>query len=178
MSDAWSGGWPCAMLGLGHERYVAFLWVIELYCCFWWSFIWGPSSVVVAFKFGDVHICSYSSFQSKVIIYAIVIPIIKLLLTFFGNTLQLERCGTHRTASRRCIQMVQNISKWACPDMFAYIILMHLVRSLTVPPYFKANGRLETRWRQNWVEVGEGKIFETTTTTTTTTHFFLIRLYW
>ncbi|CAK9075150.1 Uncharacterized protein SCF082_LOCUS36466 [Durusdinium trenchii] len=78
-----------------------------------------------------------------VIIYAIVIPIIKLLLTFFGNTLQLASCGNHRRASRRCIQVVQNISKWACPDMFAYIILMHLVRSLTVPPYFKANGRLD-----------------------------------
>lgn len=95
---------------------------------------------------GLIHLLSDTGGQlgaALVIIYAIVIPIIKLLLTFFGNTLQLERCGTHRTASRRCIQMVQNISKWACPDMFAYIILMHLVRSLTVPPYFKANGRLD-----------------------------------
>ena len=30
----------------------------------------------------------------------------------------------------RCIQVVQNISKWACPDMFAYILLMHLVKCL------------------------------------------------
>lgn len=78
-----------------------------------------------------------------VIIYAIVIPAIKLLLTGFGNTLQLAACGNHRRASRRCIQVVQNISKWACPDMFAYILLMHLVRSLTRPPYLKARGRLD-----------------------------------
>ena len=78
-----------------------------------------------------------------VIIYAMVIPAIKLLLTGFGNTLHLTACGNHRRASRRCIQVVQNISKWACPDMFAYILLMHLVRSLQRPPYLKANARLD-----------------------------------
>ena len=28
------------------------------------------------------------------------------------------------------VQVVQIISKWACPDMFAYILLVHLVRLL------------------------------------------------
>jgi len=32
------------------------------------------------------------------------------------------------------IGFVQQISKWACPDMFAYILLTYLVRSLNHPP--------------------------------------------
>eukprot|EP00439_Symbiodinium_sp_Y106_P012923 s2280_g1.t2 len=74
-----------------------------------------------------------------VVFYAIAIPVTKLLLLLVGNLIQKDL----PKASRRCIQSVQNISKWACPDMFAYILLMHLVKSLSHPPYLKANGRLD-----------------------------------
>ncbi|CAE7662024.1 unnamed protein product [Symbiodinium pilosum] len=74
-----------------------------------------------------------------VVFYAIAIPVTKLLLLLVGNLIQKDL----PTASRRCIQCVQNISKWACPDMFAYILLMHLVKSLARPPYLVANGRLD-----------------------------------
>jgi len=74
-----------------------------------------------------------------VILYAIAIPVVKLILLLIGNLLQRD----FQTASRRCIQAVQNISKWACPDMFAYILLMNLVKSLARPPYLVANGRLD-----------------------------------
>mmetsp|Transcript_119236 Transcript_119236/g.282998 ORF Transcript_119236/g.282998 Transcript_119236/m.282998 type:complete len:460 (+) Transcript_119236:55-1434(+) len=77
-----------------------------------------------------------------VVFYAIFIPVLKLCLLILGHIFQLQACD-HRRTSRRCIQVVQNISKWACPDMFAYILLMHLVRSLSRPPYLKANGRLD-----------------------------------
>ncbi|CAE7569083.1 unnamed protein product [Symbiodinium natans] len=74
-----------------------------------------------------------------VVFYAIAIPVTKLILLLVGNLIQRD----FPKASRRCIQSVQNISKWACPDMFAYILLMHLVRSLAHPPYLLANGRLD-----------------------------------
>jgi len=73
-----------------------------------------------------------------VVTYAIVIPAIKLALITVGNCLE-----TGSTTGRRCIQCVQNISKWACPDMFAYILLMYLVKSLNHPPKLITYGRLD-----------------------------------
>jgi len=76
-----------------------------------------------------------------VVIYAIVIPALKLLLLAVGNLMQ-GKNGTSEW-SRRSIQCVQNISKWACPDMFAYILLMHLVRTLNHEPNLRAVGKLD-----------------------------------
>eukprot|EP00933_Yihiella_yeosuensis_P017454 TRINITY_DN14576_c1_g1_i2.p1 TRINITY_DN14576_c1_g1~~TRINITY_DN14576_c1_g1_i2.p1 ORF type:complete len:459 (+),score=64.76 TRINITY_DN14576_c1_g1_i2:180-1379(+) len=79
-----------------------------------------------------------------VILYAIFIPALKLTLVLVGNCLARGKDPAEwGTCSRRCIQVVQNISKWACPDMFAYILLMHLVKSLNVPPNFFTVGRLD-----------------------------------
>eukprot|EP00930_Biecheleria_cincta_P071604 TRINITY_DN5908_c0_g2_i1.p1 TRINITY_DN5908_c0_g2~~TRINITY_DN5908_c0_g2_i1.p1 ORF type:complete len:508 (-),score=87.47 TRINITY_DN5908_c0_g2_i1:316-1809(-) len=68
-----------------------------------------------------------------VIIYAMVIPALKLVLLFTAWM-------SSGTRARRCTQVVQNISKWACPDMFAYIFLMYLVKQLSHPPQFLAQG--------------------------------------
>jgi len=76
-----------------------------------------------------------------VVTYAIIIPAIKLLLVFVGNFLQ--NSVDWAKTSRRCIQAVQNLSKWACPDMFAYILLMYLVKSLDHPPKLICAGRLD-----------------------------------
>merc|ERR1719203_2223602 len=32
--------------------------------------------------------------------------------------------------ARACVKAVQLVSKWACPDLFAYVLLLHLVRAL------------------------------------------------
>lgn len=76
-----------------------------------------------------------------VIIYAIVIPALKLTLLFIA-WLSSEPGGSGLLA-RRCTQVVQNISKWACPDMFAYIFLMYLVKQLSHPPQFLAQGHTD-----------------------------------
>jgi len=65
-----------------------------------------------------------------IIVYAAIVPGIKLVLLavgeLFRNSPDLRRVQT----ARICIQSVQFISKWACPDMFAYILLLYLFRDL------------------------------------------------
>lgn len=63
-----------------------------------------------------------------VILYAMVIPSVKMCLFL----LSLVPCCPP-TAARWCTKIVQSISKWACPDMFAYILLMYLIRGLNHP---------------------------------------------
>jgi len=74
-----------------------------------------------------------------VVVYAIVIPAAKLVLLVCGELLR----GRSPGASRTCVQVVQNISKWACPDMFAYVLLIHLIRGLNHPRLLRAAGRLD-----------------------------------
>merc|ERR1712226_666148 len=39
--------------------------------------------------------------------------------------------------------MVQAMSKWACPDLFAYILMAYLFRSLHKPPHLLSSFQLD-----------------------------------
>lgn len=66
-----------------------------------------------------------------VALYAMVIPALKLCLLALGFYFR----------SGACIRAVKLVSKWAAPDLFAYILMTHLFRSLDRPP--KVNSRME-----------------------------------
>jgi len=67
-----------------------------------------------------------------VVFYAMAIPALKIILLSIGTYAGDEPSST----SRRCFWIVQNISKWACPDLFAYILLMQLIEDLGgISPY-------------------------------------------
>jgi len=65
-----------------------------------------------------------------VVLYAVVIPAVKLLLLVAA---ELWRNGSPKQVrwARKFVIVLKAISKWASPDIFAYVILIHLVRSLT-----------------------------------------------
>merc|ERR1719401_883743 len=65
--------------------------------------------------------------------YAVVIPMLKVALLCVGHCLQHGR-RPNIPMARRCIMLVQVVSKWASPDMFAYILVMTLYRELNRPP--------------------------------------------
>lgn len=80
-----------------------------------------------------------------VAVYAIAIPITKIALLVAGLRLHLRGVGSiHR--ARICIRIVQSISKWACPDMFAYILLQYLIRNLDKPPELRSDMVLQLGW--------------------------------
>eukprot|EP00933_Yihiella_yeosuensis_P074274 TRINITY_DN83132_c0_g1_i1.p1 TRINITY_DN83132_c0_g1~~TRINITY_DN83132_c0_g1_i1.p1 ORF type:complete len:561 (+),score=77.94 TRINITY_DN83132_c0_g1_i1:97-1779(+) len=68
------------------------------------------------------------------IFFATVIPVLKLLMLIVGFILHAKGTKQSLIWSRRSILFVQTISKWACPDMFAYILMQYLTRSLNHPP--------------------------------------------
>lgn len=65
------------------------------------------------------------------ILYALVVPGIKIVLLIWAemwrNSAKVQQVQT----SRNFIFSVQLISKWASPDMFAYILLLYLFRHLS-----------------------------------------------
>mmetsp|Transcript_67358 Transcript_67358/g.121368 ORF Transcript_67358/g.121368 Transcript_67358/m.121368 type:complete len:547 (+) Transcript_67358:40-1680(+) len=63
-----------------------------------------------------------------VVFYAMVVPAVKLVLLIAGEMFREDPATVQK--SRRCIHFVQFITKWACPDMFAYILLIYLFRDL------------------------------------------------
>lgn len=65
--------------------------------------------------------------------FAIVVPALKLLLLLLGEAWRKDPDPSRVAWSRRCISFVQVISKWACPDMFAYVLMMYLIRTLPAP---------------------------------------------
>mmetsp|Transcript_54898 Transcript_54898/g.123321 ORF Transcript_54898/g.123321 Transcript_54898/m.123321 type:complete len:623 (+) Transcript_54898:81-1949(+) len=71
-----------------------------------------------------------------VVLYAIVIPAVKLCLIVAGEYFRFSDDPSSRRAARMSIQTVQIISKWACPDMFAYILLIYLLRDVTSGVHF------------------------------------------
>jgi len=90
--------------------------------------------------FGLVHLLGTTGSMVgavAVTIYAVVIPSLKLLLMIVGEGIIFDE------EIQVCIQIVQNISKWACPDMFAYILLCYLVRGLNHPPLLLAKMDLD-----------------------------------
>jgi len=78
-----------------------------------------------------------------VVIYAMVVPALKLMLLFFGEWWRNSKDESRVLRARRCIQFVQFISKWASPDMFAYILMLHLFRDLNNPPVLQAKAVLD-----------------------------------
>lgn len=65
------------------------------------------------------------------ILYAMVIPLVKISLFLIGEVLRNSDSVSKRKVARGCIIAVQYVSKWACPDMFAYILLLYLFRDLS-----------------------------------------------
>merc|ERR1719277_548105 len=65
--------------------------------------------------------------------YAMVLPAVKVVLLFLSMAL---RHGDSRRVrwARWCAIAVRALSKWASPDMFAYILMMYLFRSINKPP--------------------------------------------
>lgn len=61
-----------------------------------------------------------------VLFYAVAVPAAKLVLLALGEGWRYSR----PRAARQCIRVVQLISKWACPDMFAYVLVIYLFRNL------------------------------------------------
>jgi uncharacterized paraquat-inducible protein A len=77
---------------------------------------------------------------SLVALYAFIIPSAKMVLLVLGEA---WRSGWPRR-SRACVRAVQFVSKWACPDLFAYVLLLHLVRALPVHFHLiEARGHLD-----------------------------------
>jgi len=64
------------------------------------------------------------------IIYAIVVPVVKLVLISVAEARRHDQDVEKVKSARKYINFVQLISKWACPDMFAYIFLLYLFRHL------------------------------------------------
>lgn len=69
-----------------------------------------------------------------VAIFAIVVPLVKIVLLVLGEFWRCSEDPRRIRVARMCIRFVQIISKWACPDIIAYIFLFYLVRHLDRPP--------------------------------------------
>mmetsp|Transcript_92520 Transcript_92520/g.293409 ORF Transcript_92520/g.293409 Transcript_92520/m.293409 type:complete len:485 (+) Transcript_92520:115-1569(+) len=69
-----------------------------------------------------------------VVLFAIVIPVLKILMFAIGELWRDSSSSSRVAHARGCIAVIQVISKWACPDMFAYILMTFLIRSLSHPP--------------------------------------------
>lgn len=75
--------------------------------------------------------------------YAVVVPVIKLILLALGEGLRYSTSSHGMMISGNSIRFVQYISKWASPDMFAYIFLVHLIRDLEHKPLILTAARLD-----------------------------------
>merc|ERR1719356_589013 len=67
---------------------------------------------------------------AMLILYAVLIPLLKIVLLALGTRWRSSNDPEHQKSAARCIGAVQVASKWACPDMFAWILLMYLVRGM------------------------------------------------
>jgi len=77
-----------------------------------------------------------------VVTFGMVIPAIELVMLMVGETFRFGSDGCARIF-RAVIIWVQHRSKWASPDMFAYVLLIHLVRSLDNEPLVLTRARLD-----------------------------------
>mmetsp|Transcript_68303 Transcript_68303/g.177390 ORF Transcript_68303/g.177390 Transcript_68303/m.177390 type:complete len:525 (-) Transcript_68303:395-1969(-) len=73
--------------------------------------------------------------------FAMVIPVLKLVMLCVGGILRHSDNEGRVEIARRSIHWVQIVSKWASPDMFAYILLLYLIRKLNNPP--ELNGLMQ-----------------------------------
>jgi len=77
-----------------------------------------------------------------VVLYAMVIPAAKLVLLALAGFWR-RGTPTQVMRARLCVRALQAISKWAAPDMFAYVLLLFLLRSLDHPPLLEAVVRMD-----------------------------------
>merc|ERR1719375_1682922 len=75
--------------------------------------------------------------------YAIAIPFIKFLMLILAECWRCSEDAGRVRRARWCIRTVQVISKWACPDMFAYILLLYLFHRLDGSKYLNAPAELD-----------------------------------
>mmetsp|Transcript_74232 Transcript_74232/g.215072 ORF Transcript_74232/g.215072 Transcript_74232/m.215072 type:complete len:492 (-) Transcript_74232:89-1564(-) len=89
------------------------------------------------------HMAQHRVYAGAVLVtlYAIIIPVLKLGLLALGLFFQVGPRPQLRRA-RRCILIVRSLSKWASPDMFAYILMAHLFRSMDRPPKLSSDADL------------------------------------
>eukprot|EP00747_Dinoflagellata_sp_TGD_P166035 gnl/TRDRNA2_/TRDRNA2_188214_c0_seq1.p1 gnl/TRDRNA2_/TRDRNA2_188214_c0~~gnl/TRDRNA2_/TRDRNA2_188214_c0_seq1.p1 ORF type:complete len:562 (-),score=53.14 gnl/TRDRNA2_/TRDRNA2_188214_c0_seq1:138-1823(-) len=66
--------------------------------------------------------------------YAVMIPVIRVVLLIVGECWRFSSNPARVNFARRSISLVQAISKWASPDLFAYILLCFLLRALDSGP--------------------------------------------
>ncbi|CAE8582696.1 unnamed protein product, partial [Polarella glacialis] len=77
-----------------------------------------------------------------IVLYAMVIPAVKIVLLILGEVWYDSGKAWKVRSSRRCILTLHSISKWASPDMFAYVLLLCLFRKMHHPPDLISEGRL------------------------------------
>eukprot|EP00928_Gymnodinium_smaydae_P004053 TRINITY_DN11418_c0_g2_i1.p1 TRINITY_DN11418_c0_g2~~TRINITY_DN11418_c0_g2_i1.p1 ORF type:complete len:583 (-),score=134.76 TRINITY_DN11418_c0_g2_i1:380-2128(-) len=78
-----------------------------------------------------------------VITYAIILPLLKIVLLLVGERWRFSEIPQQRLRARRAILFVQAVSKWASPDMFAYIMIEYLLRNLGHPPEVQSKAALD-----------------------------------
>jgi len=71
--------------------------------------------------------------SALVAVFAIGIPVVKIALLIRGEYYRNSEDPNKVMLAHKSIRFVQAISKWACPDMMAYILLLYLIRSLNHP---------------------------------------------
>lgn len=79
-----------------------------------------------------------------VILYAMIIPAFKLTFLLVGEICRYSPSKSTRAQARQCIFFVQVMSKWACPDMFVYILLLYLIRHVDGKAGISAPAQLDT----------------------------------
>eukprot|EP00928_Gymnodinium_smaydae_P099349 TRINITY_DN9453_c0_g1_i2.p1 TRINITY_DN9453_c0_g1~~TRINITY_DN9453_c0_g1_i2.p1 ORF type:complete len:493 (+),score=67.67 TRINITY_DN9453_c0_g1_i2:30-1481(+) len=97
-----------------------------------WNIRQGSESILRLIKDLHHYDCDLAAFL--VAFYAIVIPVVKILLLIVGHCWKHSLSPSRVLWARRALVVVQQVSKWASPDMFAYILMMHLFREVNQPP--------------------------------------------
>jgi hypothetical protein len=93
----------------------------------------GQPSTITESTFGFIRILLNSGGwigSLLILLYAVVIPAVKLALLVAAEMMRSSSDPAKLKMARDRIKVVQFISKWACPDMFAYILLLYLFRDL------------------------------------------------
>mmetsp|Transcript_79805 Transcript_79805/g.222157 ORF Transcript_79805/g.222157 Transcript_79805/m.222157 type:complete len:694 (-) Transcript_79805:169-2250(-) len=80
---------------------------------------------------------------SFLVLFAVLVPVLKLILLILGERWRHSDDAARVQAARSSIITVQHLSKWASPDMFAYILVMYLIRGLDSPPVIFAPAQLD-----------------------------------
>lgn len=79
-----------------------------------------------------------------IILYGVAVPAFKLTLLALGELWRHSAVKNRRFWARRCILVVQFISKWACPDMFVYILMLYLFRHIDGKLIMRTPAHLDT----------------------------------